>query len=1246
MNWLKSAYKWCYRIFWYTFVSVIITLAIAISLFRLYLPDVKDYRAEIESFASEVLDQDVRIESMDAKLSGITPLVIFNEVYLLDTHTKNEIVHFQQARLTIDLFRSIFRMEIVPDSFTVIGVDLGIKRKSDGSFSIQGLDIDKLGKQIPLASSEEESDELATWFFRRSKLAIKNSRIVYQDTKISSKAIQFDNVNFFLRNDENHHQLNGNVTLPDELGRNLEIAVDFNGNILNPSEWYGEVFYRAEELNLANWGVKPKFLETSLEQGRLDLSLWGNWQAGNITSFTADVTAKELVINFGNKSKPFQMNKLAGLIDWHTDDRGWKMNVSSFQYHGKKGIWPESSIALRYAKNNEQLTAYSSFLRLEDIRHFLTEAKFFDKEHESTMAELKPVGDLRNTYLEYSFNDSVDDLALKSDFVGLSLSPWKSFPGINNITGHIWLDQTAGRLELSSNDSKVAVPAMFREPIYMTSLNGKIDWYRSGKAWHVSSPDIAVVSPDISADLGFYAMIPEDGSSPYLDLQAAYKNGDAKQAWKYYPVSIMDEELVKWLDNAFLSGEVISGGALYNGRLSDFPYADNSGSLLADFRTRDVKLHYQPGWPDILVKDAEIEITETGLSARANKGRIFNSSLTGGRVTIRNFLSPLLVINSKVTGQSRDLLRYLVESPIYPEAKALLKEMRVLGKTSGEFTLRLPLSESVEARIPVDYEVKARLQGNEVISREGALVIRKINGDLDISPKGVFSDNVQFNWLGGPSRAKIYTTSLNKLQSIKMSVHGNMDTGSLYERTHLPILKHIGGNTEWQGILSLGNQKENGYFQFVSRLNGVESGLPPPLNKKADSEKLFSLIVQFPENDNLPVSIRYGSEMSMALAVNLDDQENIPLNKGDIIFSSGPAVNSVSTMEPVLPASRELVIRGHLAEFKFDEWLDLINEGVEGETIGLASLRIPVRLNMDYLKIITREGESEQAERRDPATIATFNTDIRNLYVNEIGLGHVSFKMFRHDDGLLLKELTLDAPDLKLQGEASWLLRNGRHSTNLLLIGETDNLGDLLTRFGFAATLKKGKTKAVIQANWYDTPDRFSLEKFNGSIGAVINDGVLLDVKPGAGRMLGLFSLAELPRRLLLDFSELDKGFGFKQIVGQIDIRNGDAFAETLKIISPIALITIEGRTGLATRDFDQHVIVVPGVSGTLPVISWLAWGGQVGALAFLLDQIIGDQFDSAIATEYEITGSWENPKITKLKKEPPAELSEEEEND
>ncbi|MCX5511726.1 AsmA-like C-terminal region-containing protein, partial [Pseudomonas sp. BJa3] len=81
----------------------------------------------------------------------------------------------------------------------------------------------------------------------------------------------------------------------------------------------------------------------------------------------------------------------------------------------------------------------------------------------------------------------------------------------------------------------------------------------------------------------------------------------------------------------------------------------------------------------------------------------------------------------------------------------------------------------------------------------------------------------------------------------------------------------------------------------------------------------------------------------------------------------------------------------------------------------------------------------------------------------------------------------------------------------------------------------------------------------------------------GAGRVLGLLSVAEVRRRLMLDLSDFfSKGFAFNRIDGDIRIAGGLARSDNLMIDGPAAEIQIRGDTDLRSERFDQTVDVKP----------------------------------------------------------------------
>ena len=143
-----------------------------------------------------------------------------------------------------------------------------------------------------------------------------------------------------------------------------------------------------------------------------------------------------------------------------------------------------------------------------------------------------------------------------------------------------------------------------------------------------------------------------------------------------------------------------------------------------------------------------------------------------------------------------------------------------------------------------------------------------------------------------------------------------------------------------------------------------------------------------------------------------------------------------------------------------------------------------------------------------------------------------------------------------------------------------------------------------------------------------------------AGRLFGLLSVTALPRRLALDFSDLfSKGFAFDRIEGDFSIQNGQAYTNNLYMTAPAADISVSGRTGLVSKDYDQIATVTPKLSSSLPVASALFGpvGVGVGAVIFLAGELfesIPKKINKMLSYQYSITGSWKEPTIEKIKKE------------
>jgi len=167
---------------------------------------------------------------------------------------------------------------------------------------------------------------------------------------------------------------------------------------------------------------------------------------------------------------------------------------------------------------------------------------------------------------------------------------------------------------------------------------------------------------------------------------------------------------------------------------------------------------------------------------------------------------------------------------------------------------------------------------------------------------------------------------------------------------------------------------------------------------------------------------------------------------------------------------------------------------------------------------------------------------------------------------------------------------------------------------------------------WSGGPSEDALARIDGHVRFELERGQLRDVKPGAGRMLGLLSVVELPRRLTLDFRDVtEEGLAFDKVRGDFELRAGNAYTQNLLLKGAAVDVGVVGRTGLVTQDYDQTVVVSGNPSGPITVAGALA-GGPVGAAgALLISQLFKGQLAGLASVYYRVTGPWDAPKVERI---------------
>ncbi len=1184
------------RALWFATAGLAILAAVLLTLTRLLLPGLEGYRTQVETMASAALGQPVHIRTLTARLRMLSPVAVLEEVELLDVTGSQPVARFREAQVGFDLLASLRELRPVISTLTVVGADLTLVRQVDGSLQVQGL---------AQGRGDETGDVvgMGRWLLEQRRLALRESRLHWRDLK-TGRSFDIERVDIELHNSDARHQLNIEVALPPGMGRSLHLALDLEGDVLRPGAWRGRGYLEGKTLRPAQWLEEwGPLAGVTLQQGVFDLQLWGEWESGRLTRVEGTAAAQELSLH--SSAGTLALEQLAGAAQWQRHAGGWELQLGDLRLLRQKTA-AVAPVQARLQRDGNAWELQVSALQLEDVAAVAPLLPLLDAGQRATLASLQPRGQLRQ--LRVALADGEVRHA-QGTVEQAALLPWQQLPGFSGLSGRWVWSGDHGLVLFDSRDSTVDLPQLFRAPLQFQQLQGSIGLQRSAAGWRIDIDAARAVTPDIHVAVDAMLAVPV-AAAPYLDLRGLFWNGRAIGTSRYLPAGIMGSEALAWLDEAFRGGSVTRGGMLFHGPLDAFPFDGGEGRFEVDFGVHDAELFFQSGWPSLHEVDARVSFLNRSLTISADSGRMYDSRISRAQVTIADLLHPLLTVQGAARLGGDDAVRLLRDTPLRTRFGDYAAGLRLEGESGLELEFTLPLESALAATQPFRLSGAVLLQDNRLWI-EDWLPVEAIEGRLSFTDTGLQADGLQARLLDEPASITIYGEGQGDAARTIIAGRGRMQAAALGRLHDSPLLGRVRGHGVWQGVLSVphGDSRSGAQLRLHSDLLGMALELPHPLNKAADESRRLELVHHFSGARRGQLQLTYGETVQALLAFG----EQKGMRRGALHFGPG-------AMQ--LPSRDELHISGVLRDLELAQWGAALRGGGKGASL-------PVRVAMDELHLAAGEGEGGGST--DWHELPPLDVQIRRFGHGALQLDQLAFKLDNSRAAMQITDLQLTGPGMQLTGQARWQLRPRSYSELKLQLDSSD-VGQMLRHLGIASVITRGKGSATAELNWPGPFAAISAATLDGRIHARIEDGMMDELDPGAGRLLGLLSLQALPRRLVLDFRDLfQKGLAFSSIEGDFTLRAGDAHTSNMLMESAAALVRVEGRTGLVARDYDQRITVVPNLSGTAPVVGTLAFGPQVGALMLLFQKLLKKNVDEAARTEYRVTGPWDQPLIEKV---------------
>ena len=165
--------------------------------------------------------------------------------------------------------------------------------------------------------------------------------------------------------------------------------------------------------------------------------------------------------------------------------------------------------------------------------------------------------------------------------------------------------------------------------------------------------------------------------------------------------------------------------------------------------------------------------------------------------------------------------------------------------------------------------------------------------------------------------------------------------------------------------------------------------------------------------------------------------------------------------------------------------------------------------------------------------------------------------------------------------------------------------------------------------HWQGAPQQFDLKKLRGQADLNLQNGRILSIEPGFGRILGVLALEQWLKRLQLDFSDVyAEGLTFNSINGHFDISQGKASTQDLTVDAIPAKIVLKGDADFVQENVDYLVNVTPKSADVVPIA-----GTIVGKIMSIVGKTLTgkDQDGFFFGSQYQVKGSWGNIEMISL---------------
>lgn len=1226
--------SWTLRKLWTLSAILLLTLAVLLSLLRLALPHMDDYKHWLESYISEQYGADLQIGSISAAWKGTGPAILLQDIALNNQLDSPIQLNIEETQIELDFWSSLLNRRIQSQRFNLNGLTLALDiprlEAGSGDYPVVG------------ALKELFLEQLHRFSVNDSELFLATNR---QRQKVLIEQLSW-------LNKDNQHQGVGLMQVAELTRNSTRFILDLKGGRDNLS---GTFYADAKDLDISPWLEQLNPSDKELAFARVNMTLWADINDSKPTSLQADIndsrfrwkdgSTLDLKLIDGNLSA-----KPTG-SEWHYAIRNLQLQLNqnaavSLNFRGKRTALGE-------------LELHTDRLGLGSL--FPLAALFMPQQRFTELSRLAPQADINGLSLAVDAAGA----ALTLEFDNFATTQTSLLPGIRKMSGRFDWHHNNGRLQFDVQDSTLHSELLLGNNLDYQQLAGDVYFSLADQQLSIAAPQIRFNSENLQLTQALHYQSGDNN----LSLLTRIEEMAVEHARDYFPGELMGQATQSYLERALVSGRIKQATVLWQGPVDQFPFAEDQGIFQARVDIDDSEFNFDSNWPSLTELDMQLLFENESLTMTSQSGKL--QDLEIGQVTAvipRLVSDAVLSIDIDTRASGEHVAALMNNSQMAGSLGKVLSEIQIQGDLSTSMNLAIPLRGT---RVVASGIV--HFADNPVYIQSLDLNLDQLTGQLEFVNDKIAAEDLQARLLQNNIVVSLAGKQQKDGYNADIRLAGDWDVRQLLSDQGSGLAEFVEGNADWQAELNL-SLPEQGYgyeFHLQSDMADFASALPDPFAKPLEQNKpllinvegdelVSNVRIQFGDrvrfNGLLPhkemrfsrAHLALGDSSFTGMGTGFSISANLPFISAEKIYESLQALTgSLEEPEQSLLAMPERIFVNAERLDLFGGEFNRVEINVKNTDIAwLASLNSSqsradieishdwrgrgLRIDADYLNLPAWQQQTKPEPDRSNS-LPPLEVNCRLCSYDGRELGKVRLKLSPASHGMQIETLDISRNGDRLTATGDWLIGDVRNQTRLAGKFESDDFGALLKDFGFDAGVRDSSASMDFDLSWQQAPYEFNFATMSGDVDWRLSDGYLTEVSDKGARIFSILSLESLIRKLTLDFRDVfAKGFFYDQMGGTFQIEDGLVSTEDTLIDGSAGKMTLAGYTDLNTQAINYNIGFTPKVTSSLPVI--LAWmiNTPAAIAALAIDEVLTSA--KVISNiKYSLTGTLDEPVLEEL---------------